>query len=220
MTQEQHQILSVPFKTNNLIKISNQLEKVKQSATYNADYIPHLSIEQVKKLAEAASSTRHGDRDAILIQLLFDGCLRCSEAVSLRPIDIESKSDGWLVRVVGKGNKMGTVAISASLAAQLQAYCYRHLIKPEALIFAINRSRVFQIVQKTMTVAGIIKPKGVGTVHVLRHSGALERLKVTSNPRAVQEQLRHKSAQMTLRYMKTLSHDECLEIQQSVDFKW
>ncbi len=43
-------------------------------------------------------------------------------------------------------------------------------------------------------------PPHVGAVHVLRHSGALERLKDTGNPQALQEQLGHTTAEMTLRY--------------------
>jgi len=52
---------------------------------------------------------------------------------------------------------------------------------------------------------------------VLRHSGAIARLKASGNPKSVQHQLRHKSAQMTLRYMKTMSADESLVIQHGVN---
>lgn len=77
---------------------------------------------------------------------------------------------------------------------------------------------------EAFTKAGIPRPRrdrdGVGAVHILRHSGAVERLKRTGNPKAVQDQLRHKSALMTLRYLKTISADESLKIQQAVDFQW
>jgi len=72
--------------------------------------------------------------------------------------------------------------------------------------------------------AGIPRPTKerdhVGGVHILRHSGAIERLRLTGNPRATQNQLRHKSALMTMRYLKTLTADESLKIQQGVDFRW
>ena len=72
--------------------------------------------------------------------------------------------------------------------------------------------------------AGIARPSKefdhVGGVHILRHSGAIERLRITGNPRATQSHLRHKSALMTMRYLKTLSADESLKIQQAVDFQW
>ncbi len=71
-----------------------------------------------------------------------------------------------------------------------------------------------------MDECGIAKPEHVGAVHVLRHSGALERLRSTGNPKALQDQLGHTNAEMTIRYMKTLSKEETLKIQQGVDFRW
>jgi len=91
---------------------------------------------------------------------------------------------------------------------------------PPRVSFSRDPSRVFQIVKALAAQAGLVKPDGVGTVHILRHSGALERLKQTGNPKAVQDQLRHRSALMTLRYMKTLSHEESMRIQQRVDYDW
>jgi hypothetical protein len=38
--------------------------------------------------------------------------------------------------------------------------------------------------------------------------------------KAVQDQLHHKAARMTLRYLKILSVQESLKIEQKVDFGW
>ena len=171
--------------------------------------------------AEAASREgRHRERDKLLVQTLFDGCLRVSEALRLRPRDIKQDAGGWRVEVFGKGGRPGVAAISPSLAAQLQAYAYRHSVKLQDRLFPITRTRAFQIVERAMTLAGVHKPEHVGAVHVLRHSGAIERLRLTGNPRAVQEQLRHQTARMTLRYFKTLQAEEALQINKGVDFGW
>jgi len=190
-----------------------------------ADYVPHVSAGQVKLMATAAGQNkRHGERNALLIKFLFDGCLRVSEALAVRPVDLQRTPDGWTVRIVGKGNKSGMVAISASIAAELQSYCYRAKIGENERIFPVSRSQAFRIVTDAFDKAGIPRPSKerdhVGGVHVLRHSGAIERLRLTGNPRATQSQLRHKSALMTMRYLKTLSADESLKIQQAVDFQW
>ena len=78
--------------------------------------------------------------------------------------------------------------------------------------FNITRSQAFRVVVRAFARAGIPRPirdrDRVGAVHILCHSGAIARLKRTGNPKAVQDQLRHKSALMTMRYMKTLSADE------------
>ena len=172
----------------------------------------------------AGQNKRHGERNSLLIKFLFDGCLRVSEALGVRPIDLLRTPDGWTVKVVGKGSKPGVVAISASIAAELQSYCYRATIGQSERIFPVSRSQAFRIVTEAFEKAGIPRPSKecdhVGGVHILRHSGAIERLRLTGNPRATQNQLRHKSALMTMRYLKTLSADESLKIQQAVDFGW
>jgi len=56
-----------------------------------------------------------------------------------------------------------------------------------------------------------------GAIHLHQHSGAIYRLSLSGNPRSTQEQLRHKSAGMTLRYLKTLSHLESMNIEKSLD---
>ena len=184
-------IRAVPGQLHNKTADVTAIQRAEAGA---ADYVQHVTVGQVKLIAVVAGQNkRHGERNALLIRFLFDGCLRVTEALGVRPVDLQRTSDGWTVRVVGKGSKPGVVAISASIAAELQSYCYR---------------------------ARIGESGHVGGVHILRHSGAIERLRLTGNPRATQSQLRHKSALMTMRYLKTLSADESLKIQQAVDFQW
>lgn len=211
----------VPIK-NNLPKLNNNANRpaIIRSQNYSGGYVPHLGLAEVRTMADAAGEGRNGERDKMLIQTLFDGCLRVTECLRIRPRDIKQDATGWHVEVFGKGGRPGVAAISHSLAAQLQAYAFRNKFKVDQRFFPFTRTRAFQIVDAAMTAAGIAKPDHVGTVHVLRHSGALERLKVTGNPRAVQDQLRHTDARMTLRYMKTLTSQESMEIQQGVDYQW
>lgn len=204
----------VPFNGQKLDKSDRRLA-IQRGKEYQADYVPHITFADVLRLVDACK-----ERDGLLISTIYDGCLRVSEALSVRPMDIVQTPDGWQIRVLGKGNKRSAVAVSDSLIAKLQAYAYRNNITPDQPFFPINRQRVFQIVESAMKKAGVVKPDGVGTVHVLRHSGALERLRRTGNPKAVQDQLRHASATMTLRYMKTLTHEESLKIQQGVNLEW
>ena len=204
---------------------TSQVSAIQRAEAGAAEYVPHVSAGQVKLMAVAAGhNKRHGERNALLIKFLFDGCLRVSEALGVRPVDLQRTPDGWMVRVMGKGSKPGVVAISASIAAELQSYCYRARIDESERIFPVSRSQAFRIVTEAFDKAGIPRPSKerdhVGGVHILRHSGAIERLRLTGNPRATQSQLRHKSALMTMRYLKTLSADESLRIQQAVEFQW
>ena len=62
------------------------------------------------QLLHTPVSPRTGERDGLLIALLFDGCLRVSEAIRLRPRDL------------AKTAQTAQVALSASLEANWQSY--------------------------------------------------------------------------------------------------
>ena len=205
-----------------LVHRNNSLT-IRRSRDGEADFVPHLTIDEVQDLSHFASLAARkgkGERDALLIVTIFDGCFRVSEALGLTPKSLIQSPSGWAARITGKGKKAGEVAISATLAARLLSYAYRCKIIADKRLFPINSSRVWQIVDRAFERAGIQKLDHVGTVHVLRHSGAIARLARTRNPKALQDHLRHKEARMTLRYLKTLSSQESLRIQQEVDFHW
>ncbi len=222
MDNKSETALTVRGKTPAIYNKTSQVSAIQRSEAGAADYVAHVTAGQVKLMAVVAGQNkRHGERNALLIKFLFDGCLRVSEALAVRPCDIQRTPDGWTVKVIGKGNKPGVVAISASIAAELQSYCYRFKIGEGERIFPVSRSQAFRVVTEAFDRAGIPRPSKerdhVGGVHILRHSGAIERLRLTGNPRATQSQLRHKSALMTMRYLKTLSADESLKIQQGIE---
>jgi integrase len=222
MTTEQESTALVPVQEKGLpLNKTAKASAIAGARAAAGGYVPHLGLTEVRAMAEAVSkASRNGERDRLLILTLFDGCLRVSEALALRPKDIKRDDSGCYLEVFGKGKRPGVAAISPSLAAELYAYAYRKDIGLDDRLFPIKRARAFQVVELAMYAGGVSKPDHVGACHVLRHSGAIERLKVTGNPKAVQEQLRHSTAQMTLRYLKTLSAEEALRIQEQVDFRW
>jgi len=222
-------------KDTGLVPISADIEKLNKTgrqlairkavaAAATERYVPHISLDDIQRLCQiAAGSGRPSvrERNVLIIQALFDSCLRVSELLALRPKDIELVYNAYYIRVwTEKRKRYDTCSISSAMAAKLQSYAYRHKIEPDERLFKINRSRVFQIIAAAFKKAGIVKPDGVGTVHILRHSGALYRLRHTQSPPALQEQLRHSSMAMTLRYMRTLGHDEAMAIQSEVNYDW
>jgi integrase len=225
MSDENRAIVVLPSQTGGIGNKSTEVSAIRRGEDGAADYVPHVSPVDIRLIVTVASQQkRHGERNSLLIKILFDGALRCSEAIGVRPCDLARDGSGWSVSIMGKGSKPGKVAISASLAAELQSYCYRLKLPETAWMFPISRSQCFRVVCDAFDRAGVRRPTRdkdrVGAVHILRHSGAIERLRQTGNPKALQDQLRHKSAQMTLRYLKTVSADESLKIQQQVDFHW
>jgi site-specific recombinase XerD len=98
--------------------------------------VPHLRIEEVQELSRQAEKTARagkGERDSLLIQTLFDGCFRVSEALRLTPESLVQTPYGWVARIIGKGRKVAEVAISSSLASKLLAYAYNKGIKRRGL---------------------------------------------------------------------------------------
>lgn len=204
----------IPQRGQTLIKITQSLA-VRQKQVFDGGPVPHLNQQDVLMMMQSIEGTRNGKRDALLISVLFDSCLRVSEAISIRPCDLGIQSV-TTINLKHSGTR-SPVALSDSRIQALKAYCFDAGIKTDQRIFPFTRTRVFQIVSKAMQLAGVVKPEHVGSVHVLRHSGALERLKRSGNAREVQEQLRHSQTSMTLRYLRTLSHEEAVTNQGNIE---
>ena len=201
---------------------SAKLTKRRKGSASDARPVPHWGLGEVQALAETARTRGRGgkgDRDALLIQTIFDGALRVSEALGLRPQDIVRTAGGYRLQVDGKTG-CREVAVSASLIAGLHSFAADTGLPRGQRFFPVNRHRAWQIVDAAVELAGLVKPPGVGTVHVLRHSGAIERLRVSGNPRSIQLQLGHSTVNMTMRYFRTLDQEEALAIQERVDFQW
>jgi integrase len=142
----------------------------------------------------------------------------------LRPCDVKPDGEFYLIQVLGKGRNKGKVsvcAVSPQTVALINSYCYENNIGKQDAIFDISRSQAFRQIEAVYQKSGVRQPSilrdHTGAVHCIRHSGAIYRLSLSGNPRSTQEQLRHKSAGMTLRYLKTLSHLESMNIEKSLD---
>ena len=208
--------------TQTLVRKYN-VPAIQRASEGEAYYVPHLGFEEIKTLARVAreqACKNQGERDELLIQTMFDGCFRVSEAVSLTPKRLIQSEDGWAARFIGKGDKVREAAISSTIAGKLLAYAYNNEIRPSQRLFPITPTRVWQMVDRAFDNTDIQKPGHVGAVHVLRHSGLIARLEATGNPKSIQDQAGHQHARMTLRYLKTVTTKESLRIQQQVDFRW
>lgn len=167
-------------------------------------------------LVEEARKRRCGERDALLILVLFQIGLRISEVLSLTPFKIGVFEGKPILRFVGKGRKPRVVALPERLADKLRAYAYQKRIKPDQEFFPINRQRAWQILKEISQKVGIAKRV---YPHLLRHSDAIERLRQTGNPKALQHHLGHSSPIMVMRYLSTLTQEDSLRIQQQVEFE-
>ena len=178
--------------------------------------VPYLRPDEVSALIEAAKKLRYGERNALLIKVLYQCGLRISEALSLTPSHLTRFEGIPCLRVKGKGGKERLVHVPENLYSQLLAYAYQKGLKPTDKFFNLNRKNAHKMLVKAAKLAGLNKRV---YPHLLRHSCAIERLRQTGNPKALQWHLGHNSMAMTMRYLATLTMEEALKIQAQVRFE-
>jgi integrase/recombinase XerD len=157
-----------------------------------------LSPRETERLIEAAAGTSpRALRDSALVELLYGGGLRVSEAVGLERAAVDL--DERLVRCVGKGNKERIVPIGRSAAEAVRRYLARgrpyldRRLRPELFLNSrggpLTRAGAFLIIRRLAEKAGL-EPERVHP-HLLRHSFATHLLEGGADLRSVQEMLGH-----------------------------
>lgn len=192
---------------------SNNKKRIYASA---AQIVPYLLPGEVQRLAAAAKTGANGERNSLFIMVLYQTGLRISEGLSLTPAKIDCFEGKPILHIIGKGNKPRTVSCPANLAAKLSAFAHDKGLDSHDRFFPFNRIRGWQIIKDSAKSAEFSKRI---FPHLLRHSDAIERLKQTGNPKALQHHLGHSSISMTMRYLSTLTQEDSLRIQQRVEFE-
>ncbi|MDX6482106.1 MAG: integrase/recombinase XerD [Gaiellaceae bacterium] len=157
-----------------------------------------LSPGEVERILDAAMGTTPlAMRDRAIVELLYGGGLRVSEAVGLdkNSVDLEHR----FVRCIGKGNKERVVPIGREAVTALRRYLAHgraHLERqprPELFLNArggpLTRAGIFLVLRRLAEKAGL--EAGRVHPHLLRHSFATHLLEGGADLRAVQEMLGH-----------------------------
>lgn len=135
----------------------------------------YLSLEQSLELLKSVES-KYQERDYCIITLFLNCGMRLSELVGL---DIKDYSrDNNTLRLFGKGRKERIVYLNTACVSALEDYLRvrpKSEVEPNAIFLSrnnrrINKRRVQQIVEETLTKAGLGN-LGVST-HKLRHTAA------------------------------------------------
>jgi integrase/recombinase XerD len=105
--------------------------------------------------------------------------------------------------------------LSERLVDRLKSNAYEKGLGLSDRFFPIKRSRGWQIIKAASLRSGFNKRV---YPHLFRHSDAIERLRQTGNPKALQLHLGHSSPAMTLRYLSTLTFEDAIRVQQEVRF--
>jgi integrase/recombinase XerD len=162
-----------------------------------------LSADELRRLFEVVA---HHPRQTALLMTLYGAGLRISEALQLKPVDIDSRR--MLIHVRGgKGNKDRMVKLSAQLLLVLRTnWRSRPANDPGTWLFPQTRDRqrpmdegtAHRIVSRSARRAGITRRV---SPHTLRHSYATHLLDAGVDLRTIQLLLGHTNLKTTSLYM-------------------
>jgi integrase/recombinase XerD len=179
--------------------------------------VSFITESEVYQLADAAKTMRDGERNELLILVLFQCCLRISEALQLTPGHKKSVEGIHVLGVIGKGHKPRLVPCPEKLSYHLGDFAQRQNMQVTDRYFPIGRIRAWQIIRKVAVEAGLdykrIYP------HLFRHAGAVNRLMKTGNLKSLQILLGHSDSKMTMRYQSTMQTIQALEVESKVEFR-
>ena len=149
-------------------------------------------------------STMEGERNYVIVEVLYGCGLRVSELVGLKMSNIYA--DEQMLQVIGKGDKERWVPVNERALQLMLNYIHSvrsHVsVKPgeERYLFLnrrgahLTRQMVFIMLKDAVKAAGIQKTV---SPHSLRHSFATELVENGADLRAVQEMLGHESISTT-----------------------
>lgn len=163
-----------------------------------------LSLEEIENLFSVIDhSTKEGQRNRAILEVLYSCGLRVSELVYLKFSDLFF--DEGFIKVEGKGSKQRLVPISHTAINEINKYLYfrnEMTVKKgsENVLFlsnrgtAISRIMIFYFIKQYAQMAGIKKEI---SPHTFRHSFATHLLEGGANIRAIQMMLGHEKITTT-----------------------
>lgn len=168
-----------------------------------------LSIEEVESLINANDmSTKEGERNRAIVELLYGCGIRVSELINVKITDLHF--DESYIMVIGKGNKQRIVPIGTYAISSIKNYIdntrnqikihieYQNYLFISRLGKGLTRIMIFNIIKELSKKANIEKEV---SPHTLRHSFATHLVDNGANIRAVQEMLGHESILTTEIYV-------------------
>ncbi|MDR2495695.1 MAG: tyrosine-type recombinase/integrase [Tannerellaceae bacterium] len=157
--------------------------------------------------AEADATDFEGVRNRLIVEMLYDTGVRCSELVGLKNTDINY--DSSLLRINGKRNKQRLIPFGPVLKEQMLAYTSirKREVGMESDMFFVRKNgrgvgtyTVYAIVHKQLLEIPSLSKR---SPHVLRHSFATGMLNNGATLNAIKELLGHSDLASTGVYTHT-----------------
>lgn len=197
--------------------MSAAFEPANKGVTYPAEILSPTEVAQLFRSCSNRAPT--GIRNRALITILYRAGLRISEALALKPKDVDRKAG--TVRVLhGKGNKARVAGIDPSSFAAIDRWLDKRkelgLTGRSPLLCtlqgdSIDPSYVRHLMKRLATKAGIEKRVHP---HGLRHSHAAELASEGHAMNLIQSQLGHSSLATTSRYLAHIQPQQLIDAMQ------
>jgi len=181
----------------------------------NTRPVSFLTESEVMAMAAVAAKMRDGERNELLILTTFQCALRISETLQITKQHRQIVDGKHRLFILGKGHKPRVMSLPETLSYRLGDYIGRSGLSDTDRLFPISRQRAWKIIKYCAEKAGLEKRV---YCHLLRHGGAIARLKRSGNPKSLQIHLGHSDIKMTMRYLSTLQVIDSLEIEDKVQF--
>lgn len=152
--------------------------------------------------ARTATGSITATRDYLLVALLYGTGMRISEAMDLRPRDVDFVEG--IVTVTGKGSKQRQIPLPESLLPLYEQWMEMRVVMDRGYdrVFLNDRGRPMTRQSAHAVVTGLVSAAGVpkGSAHTFRHSYATHLLDGGADLRIIQELLGHENLTTTEHY--------------------
>ena len=182
--------------------------------TYPAEVLTPGEVRRLLAQCSATSST--GTRYRALITVMYRAGLRTSEALALRPKDIDLRS-GSVTVLHGKGDRRRTVGIDPGAGRVIEdwlAYRRRLDLPQDAPLFCTLRGGPIPPSQIRALLPRLARKAGIGKrvhPHGLRHTHAFELMMEGVPMPIIQSQLGHASLATTDTYLSHIAPKQVIE---------
>lgn len=187
---------------------------MKKGERYPVEVLAKTEVALLFAACSARCAT--GVRNRALLAVMYRGGLRVSEALSLKPADVDL--EGATIRILkGKGSKARTVGLDvgalAMVACWLQEREKRGYSGHQALFCSLKGTRLAasylrSLMPRLAAKAGITKRVHP---HCLRHTHAAELMAEGIPLNVIQRQLGHANLQVTSRYLDHIQPQEVID---------
>lgn len=178
---------------------------------FDRKMVGFLTREQLLAIIDVPTTTWLGQRDHLLLMLMFNTGARVSEIINVRVTDLVLGQTSS-IRLYGKGRKQRTLPLWRTTVSELRQWLRSNPdFKPESALLPrkdgapMTRANVSRRLERAVQAAAVKHPELTGlniSPHVIRHSTAMSLLQAGTDISTIALWLGHESPSTTHMYVE------------------